>query len=212
MWLKEQLWLPSEIDIRENLKDFYKNKTLTRINLLGNKKLVQSYNPKVINGIEVQSWQFYYERINWDFLTQNAKSSFIHGDLQFDNIIYEKSTNKFTLIDWRYDFSGLMSIGDLYYDFAKMLGGIHMNYQEIKKGKFDFSLKNNTVEIKVPSLDESKDLISILEDHAKDLGLDVNKINALVPLIFWNMAPLHKEPFASICWCLGLMNYEILDK
>ena len=212
LWLKEQLWLPSEIDIRENLKDFYKNKTLTRINLLGNKKLVQSYNPKVINGIEVQSWQFYYERINWDFLTQNAKSSFIHGDLQFDNIIYEKSTNKFTLIDWRYDFSGLMSIGDLYYDFAKMLGGIHMNYQEIKKGKFDFSLKNNTVEIKVPSLDESKDLILILEDHAKDLGLDVNKINALVPLIFWNMAPLHKEPFASICWCLGLMNYEILDK
>ena len=89
---------------------------------------------------------------------------------------------------------------------------IGMNYQEIKKGKFDFSLKNNTVEIKVPSLDESKDLISILEDHAKDLGLDVNKINALVPLIFWNMAPLHKEPFASICWCLGLMNYEILDK
>ena len=31
-------------------------------------------------------------------------------------------------------------------------------------------------------------------------------------LIFWKMAPLHKEPFASICWCLGLMNYEILDK
>jgi hypothetical protein len=212
LWLKEQLWLPSEIDISENLNEFYKNKTSVRINLLGNKKLTQSYNPKIINGIEVKSWQYYYEKINWAFLTQNSKPSFIHGDLQFDNIIYEQSTNEFTLIDWRYDFSGLTSIGDLYYDFAKMLGGIYMNYQEIKKGNFNFSFKNNSVEIEVPSLYENKNLISILEDHAKDLGLDVNKINALVPLVFWNMAPLHKEPFSNLCWCLGLMNYEILYK
>ena len=145
-------------------------------------------------------------------MIHTAKASFIHGDLQFDNIIYQQSTNEFVLIDWRYDFSGLKTIGDLYYDFAKMLGGIYMNYQEIKKGNFNFSFKNDAVEIEVPSLRESKDLISILEQHARDLGLNLDKIYALVPIIFWNMAPLHKEPFSNLCWCLGIMNFEIQDK
>ena len=40
-----------------------------------------------------------------------------HGDLHFENIIANK--NKFTLLDWREDFSGLKNYGDLYYDLAK---------------------------------------------------------------------------------------------
>ena len=86
-----------------------------------------------------------------------------------------------------------------------------MNYQEIKKGNFDFYFKNNAVMMEIPTVKNSKDLISILEDCAKDFQLDFNKVKALVPLIFWNMAPLHKEPFSNLCWCLGVMNYEILD-
>ena len=211
-WLREQLWITSEVDITENLKDFYKTKTAQRVNLLGTKKLEDSYNPKTVNGIKVQSWTNYYKKINWNLLIHTAKASFIHGDLQFDNIIYQQSTNEFVLIDWRYDFSGLKTTGDLYYDFAKMLGGIYMNYQEIKKGNFNFRFKNDAVEIEVPSLRESKDLISILEQHARDLGLNLDKIYALVPIIFWNMAPLHKEPFSNLCWCLGIMNFEIQDK
>ena len=180
--------------------------------MLGDKKIEKSYNPKIINGIEVQPWQDYFANINWDLLIQNSKPSFIHGDLQFDNIIYEQSTNKFTLIDWRYDFSGLGSIGDLYYDFAKMLGGIHMNYQEIKKGNFNFSYSNDEVTLEVPFLSDSRELIFILEKHAKDVGLEIEKLYALVPLIFWNMAPLHKEPFSNLCWCLGILHYENLRK
>ena len=56
-----------------------------------------------------------------------------HGDLQFDNIIYSK--NKFKLIDWRDSFDG-RNKGDIYYDFAKLLGGIDLNYKFIKKETF----------------------------------------------------------------------------
>jgi hypothetical protein len=148
-WLQEELWSPAKLNINKNLQEFYIDKTSLRMNLLGNKKTENSYNPKIINGKEVQSWQYYYANIDWDLLTENSKPSFIHGDLQFDNIIYEQSNNKFTLIDWRYDFGGLGPIGDLYYDFAKMLGGIHMNYQEIKKANSINTLTTHFWDLKI---------------------------------------------------------------
>jgi thiamine kinase-like enzyme len=160
----------------------------------------------------VQSWQYYFEKIEWNFLIQNNQPSFIHGDLQFDNIIYDFSSKQFTLIDWRYDFSGLKSIGDLYYDFAKMLGGIYVNYQEIKKANFNCTYENSVVNIELPKVTDSNELISILESHVYELGLDMSKVHALVPLIFWNMAPLHREPFSNLCWSLGIMHYELQNK
>jgi len=211
-WLQEKLWSPVEVQIEKNLFDFYKSKTLSRIELLGNKKELNTYNPKIVNGVEVQSWQYYFEKIEWNFLIQNNQPSFIHGDLQFDNIIYDFSSKQFTLIDWRYDFSGLKSIGDLYYDFAKMLGGIYVNYQEIKKANFNCTYENSVVNIELPKVTDSNELISILESHVYELGLDMSKVHALVPLIFWNMAPLHREPFSNLCWSLGIMHYELQNK
>ena len=209
-WLQNELWSPENLKIEENLLQFYKNKTQSRIELLGNKKNLMSYNPKKINGIEVQSWQNYMKAINWDLLIQINKPSFIHGDLQFDNIIYSDHTNQFTLIDWRHDFSGLKTVGDLYYDFAKMLGGIQVNYHDIKQGKFKFNYHDGEVMFELPVVNESEELVSILESFVEKLGLDFTKVRELVPLIFWNMAPLHKEPFGNLCWSLGILNYEAM--
>jgi len=211
-WLQNKLWSPQNLNIEENLLQFYKNKTQSRIELLGSKKDLMSYNPKNINGIEVQPWEHYFKNINWDLLIQRNQPSFIHGDLQFDNIIYDSNTNEFVLIDWRYDFSGLKLVGDLYYDFGKMLGGIYVNYQDIKKGKFKFNCENSKVEFELPLVNEKKELISILESYIDTIGLDITKVRELVPLIFWNMAPLHKEPFSNLCWSLGILHYEMLNQ
>lgn len=211
-WLKTELWSPIKMDITGNLVQFYKNKTLARLDLLGDRKLGKNYNPKNINGIDVKPWQHYFENIQWDILTQKNEPAIIHGDLQFDNIIYNHETNKFILIDWRYDFSGLKLGGDLYYDFAKMLGGIFVNYQDIKKGKFEFNCENGNVRFEVPVVNEKRELIEILESYADKIGLDITKVRELVPLIFWNMAPLHKEPFSDLCWSLGILHYEMLNR
>ena len=211
-WLQNNLWSPIQANIEENLYQFYKNKTISRIELLGDKKALINYNPTNINGVDVKPWQYYFENIKWDLLIQKNQPSFIHGDLQFDNIIYEIDTNEFILIDWRYDFSGLKSCGDLYYDFAKMLGGIYVNYQDIKKGKFQFNYDKDKVVFDLPLVNKDKELIVILESYAKKIGLDVSKLRELVPLIFWNMAPLHKEPFSNLCWSLGILHYEMLNK
>jgi choline kinase len=212
VWLQNKVWTQVQVNIEENLHQFYKDKTVSRIDLLGEKKALDRYNPKNINGFDVQPWQHYFENINWDLLIKRNKPSFIHGDLQFDNIIYDRHTEEFVLIDWRYDFSGLKSEGDLYYDLAKMLGGILVNYQDIKKGKFHFSYENEKVVFSLPIVNEAKELISILESFVDSVGLDISKVKQLVPLIFWNMAPLHKEPFSNLCWSLGIMHYEMLNR
>lgn len=211
-WLKNKVWFPEEIDIKGNLSQFYKEKSISRINLLGNRTEREDYNPRYINNIKVKPWQWHLDHIKWSYLIEENYPSFIHGDLQFDNVIYDQETDKFILIDWRHDFSGLTSVGDLYYDFAKMLGGIYVNYQEIKKGKFSFDCTHSRVLFELPNVYEKTELISILELHAKQIGLDVRKIRELVPLIFWNMAPLHKEPFSNLCWSLGILHYEMLDQ
>jgi choline kinase len=211
-WLQNNLWTPADLNIENNLHQFYKNKTLSRIDLLGEKKTLARYTPKSINGIEVQPWQHYFQNINWDLLINKNQPSFIHGDLQFDNIIYDNKTGEFTLIDWRYDFSGLNFMGDLYYDFAKMLGGIYVNYQDIKKGKFNFNYEDNKVLFSLPLIRHERELIDVLESFACKVGLDISKIRQLVPLIFWNMAPLHKEPFSNLCWILGILHYELLNQ
>ena len=46
-----------------------------------------------------------------------------HGDLHFDNIIYNSKSKKFTYIDWRESFSGNVNGGDLYYDLSKLYAG-----------------------------------------------------------------------------------------
>ena len=156
----------------------------------------------------------YLQNIDWDLLINEYRTTFIHGDLQFDNIIFNPEINKFTLIDWRHDFGGLKIFGDLYYDFAKLLGGIYQNYRLIKGGNlsFEFSQTDSKAKITVPSLQNKGELIVILEDKVNKMGLSMEKIELLVPLIYWNMSPLHKEPFANICWCLGLKYFEIGSK
>ena len=211
-WLKNKVWFPAEIDIKQHLSLFYKEKSISRINLLGDRKEFEDYKPKYINNVKVEPWQYYFDHIKWSYLIEENYPSFIHGDLQFDNIIYDQTTEEFTLIDWRHDFSGLKSIGDLYYDFAKMLGGIYVNYQQIKKGNFNFDCTNHKVSFELPEINKKNELISILELHVKQIGLDFRKVQELVPLIFWNMAPLHKEPFSNLCWSLGVLHYEILDQ
>ena len=39
--------------------------------------------------------------------------------------------NKFILIDWREDFGENVEYGDLYYDIAKLYGGMILNYLNV---------------------------------------------------------------------------------
>ena len=63
------------------------------------------------------------------------KSRF-HGDLHFENIIYQKKKKDFVFLDWRHDFGGEIKYGDLYYDLAKINHGLIVSHDEVIKKNF----------------------------------------------------------------------------
>jgi NDP-sugar pyrophosphorylase family protein/mannose-6-phosphate isomerase-like protein (cupin superfamily) len=177
--------------------EFYKIKTYNRLNIL--KKLCNFDNLdaiKKINGCLVLPIDEYLNMINWDDLSKIIITPLFHGDLQFDNIILT-STGEFKLIDWREDFGGNLEYGDLYYDLAKLYGGMELNYLKMKdQSNYSTSINENECIIT-----EYKDIIlkdiqqNEFIDFLKKNNLDKTRVKLLTALIFLNMAPLHINKF-----------------
>ena len=148
-WIDTNLWGSIEISSLELKEfasvcfDFYYKKTLLRINKYHRKHSIVDHHTN-INGVEVPSIEKMLGLIDWDYMCAGIASNF-HGDLQFDNILL-KDQGSFLLLDWRQDFSGVVDFGDLYYDLAKLNGGMKVSYNLIKQNKFSllrFKKKEN---------------------------------------------------------------------
>ncbi len=211
-WLDDSLWITKNIHnekMQSLCKTFYFDKTMARLELFRKKNPEYVY-PTKINGQTIPSIEKILEKIPWDSLYSGIPA-FIHGDLQFDNILYNEETNKFLLIDWRQDFAGETDFGDLHYDFAKLLGGIFINYDYIKKGLFTYSEKNGEIQFDFARRVSADDYVQIFKKYLDSKNIDFTKISLLTGLIFLNMSPLHHPPFNFILFALGtqLINSNI---
>lgn len=188
-----------------NLRPFYKNffdlchkfyhdKTLDRLKSYLNKKGLKHDHDEYIQGRMCSSIEIYLDKIDWAKLSQGVPVLF-HGDLQFENIICNDGT--FCLIDWRDSFAEERKFGDLYYDLAKLYGGLGMCYQNIKEGKFKISEHEYSFEMP-PWL---ADLRNYFENWVLRKGYDLYKIKTLTALIYLNMAPLHTPEFDRLLFC-----------
>ncbi|MDP3986950.1 MAG: NTP transferase domain-containing protein, partial [Nanoarchaeota archaeon] len=152
-WAKKELWQKIELneeeskEFKEATKKFYYEKTMERLeNFYKKSNLSDERNN--INGVEVPPLNELLSKIDWNYICDSVPVKF-HGDLQFDNILVTKEKDsplsKFVLLDWRHDFGGLTHVGDLYYDLAKLYGGMIISYQLIKKGDFSFDMSGLSV-------------------------------------------------------------------
>jgi len=205
-WLNEYLWSDTEVhsDKMKNLcHDFYYSKTLKRIKLFKEKNPNYLF-PKFVNGVELLDLDTILKKIPWERLC-DGKPTFIHGDLNFDNVLYDDSQKKFLLIDWRQDFAGELEFGDIYYDLAKIYGGILLNYDCIKQGLFHHVLEKNDVFFDFARRISYDLYIPIFENFVKNQNLDMKKIKIINALSYLNMAPLHNPPYDKILISFGLM-------
>lgn len=206
-WANSDLWKRKWFpDTRAICYNFYHTKTHNRVNQFRVKYSDWS-EPCTVNNQAVKSIDSYLNMINWDELCNTNEWCFIHGDFQFENIIFNSDTDKFTCIDWRTDFGG-SSNGDLYYDLAKMLGGIYLNYQYVKEDKLVYKEHNDSVTLNDCSIQDSNLYIQKLEQWCLNNNLDFKRIQLLVAIIYLNMSPLHDAPFDKYLIALSQLHFS----
>ena len=96
-----------------------------------------------------------------------------------------------------------MKAGDLYYELAKLYGGVIISYQLIKEGMFSFDTSGSSVYY---NYYVKSDLLEAKEEYERFLkrnNFDISKVKILTSLIFLNMAPLHNDPFDLMLYYLG---------
>lgn len=203
-WLDKNLWNKKNIDadkMKLLCRNFYKAKTYERIEQF-EKKYPQHSQIVFINNKKIPSTRQLLSNLNWNILFE-GEAYFIHGDLQPDNIIYDEVSDKFTLLDWRQDFAGEIEFGDIYYDLAKLWGGLNLNYDQIKLNNFIYNESQDSSELVFPSHPFIKETQEMLESYIKEKGYSVDKVKLLVGLIYLNMSPLHHFPFDKLLHALG---------
>ena len=175
---------------------FYKDKTFARVDLFRSTTNFAELDAiPFINDRKVGPIQSYLDQIDWAWLSQAVPTRQFHGDLQFDNVIYNGS--EFKLIDWREEFGGNVELGDLYYDLAKLYGGMQLNYSSMKTSS-NYSARVEESNVVVAHLIDPM-LMEIADNEFTNKvvqsGFNMKKVKLLTALIFLNMAPLHINQF-----------------
>lgn len=209
----------SNIDLKTPSLNFYKNKTYNRLNLIKSSHYFEELNSKkMINGVSVKTIDEYLNKIDWDNLTDILPITHFHGDLQFDNIIYndnnETNENKFKYIDWREDFGGNVEYGDLYYDISKLYGGILLNYMKMKNRE-NYSFIDSGDSITLTSYCDDK-LQNVLTNKFLPMlnrnNLIFNKVKLITALIYLNMCPLHINEFDKFLFLKSKLLFSEVTK
>ena len=198
-WCKNNLWYKEDYDIRTDCKLFYKDKSFSRMNTLLNDREANFDKPHTVNNKKCKSIEYYMDKIDWDYLCDGIPTKLFHGDLQFDNVIYDGQN--FSLIDWRQSFGNSIEYGDVYYDLAKLYGGILMSYKAMKdEENFSVSIIKDQVDISFKRTKRLADFEMIFVDWVKGNGYDFNKIKKITALIYLNMSPLHEKEFGDLLY------------
>jgi len=203
----QEFWRPVELQTGQNEKflelcrRFYKDKTEERVALFyKNFNCADGCEP--INGEQMPSLKDLLAEIDWDGLSCGLPGRF-HGDFHFENILWNANTERFTFLDWRQDFGGHLTTGDIYYDFAKLLHGLIISH-ELIAGNF-FSVEWRSEEI-VYEFHRKQIHVECERQFGKWLeaeGYDKKKVFVLTALIYLNIAALHHNPYSLLLFALG---------
>ena len=209
-WAQSDLWKGFELTQEQMQEfnaacfDFYHTKTKKRLKMFAD-KMGAVEESRFINDMPVPSTAELLDKVDWPYITEGVPSNY-HGDLQFDNVLITRggtNKNNFLLLDWRQDFANLKDVGDLYYDLAKLYGGLVISYPLIKEGMFSATQSGERMYY---SFFVKSDLHEAREHYEQFLlqqEYDLRKIKMLTSLIFLNMSPLHNGPFDVLLHGLG---------
>lgn len=200
-WEKIKLDRDNDLSFKEKCSKFYKNKTYERIDLFYS-NFDKSDNATLINGSEVPLLTDLLNLIDWDWLSDGTPGRF-HGDFHFENILWSEQEKKITFLDWRQDFAEDLSVGDIYYDLAKLMHGLIVNHGVIANNQFEASWSDTEINFRLKFKKELLECKEIFENWLSKNGYDVMKVRVLTALIYLNIAALHHYPYSILLYGLG---------
>ena len=187
--------------------EFYKEKTLSRIKDFYDKFDIND-NEIRINGLKTKKLSILLKEVNWNYICDPIVSRF-HGDLHFENIIFQKKSKKFFFLDWRHEFGRSKNYGDVYYDLAKIMHGLIVSHDQVMKENFYIIKKKNNISLGIKRPKIYGQYLTIYKKWFSKSKYDLKKVNILTSIIFLNIASLHHYPYSKYLYFLGK---EMLDK
>jgi len=209
-WSNKHLWksidlssidLPQNVDMKTLCFEFYKTKTLKRIDTY----LQSSNDLEIINNTNVGNIYDLIDKIDFNDIC-NSSPCIFHGDFILDNIL-KCGNNNYKLIDWRQDFSGRIDLGDKYYDLAKLRHNIFLNHENILNNLFVleyFDKSSVVIDLKCNFMHINQ--LNDFDTFVIENGLNLKKIKIISSLIWINMASLHHNPFNDFLFLFGKYN------
>lgn len=200
-WEKKTLTAAETDTFQETCMKFYRDKTYERIALFY-KNFDRKDREEIINGKETSELNTMLNSLDWKWLASGLPGRF-HGDFHFENILWSAAEQKFVFLDWRQDFGGDLSTGDIYYDFAKLLHGLIISHELITGDFYKVDWRSDTIDFDF----HRKQILVECERHfgawLDSHGYDRKKVGVLTALIYLNIAALHHHPYGLLLYALG---------
>jgi hypothetical protein len=148
--------------------------------------------------------------IDWNELTRGVPVRF-HGDFHFQNILYcHEPLPRFVFLDWRQNFSGHLFVGDIYYDFAKLLHGLIVAHDVVHRNEFRVDQENETIRLSIAIPNRYSKNRELFQNWALANNYSWSRIWTLAALVYLNIATLHHHPYDRFLYHLGqlMLNSE----
>ena len=200
-WVAKILDAKQNERFKQNCLIFYKDKTLERVQLFYN-NFEQSDDAVFVNGEKMPALNELLDAIDWNWLSDGLAGRF-HGDFHFENILWSQEGQKFTFLDWRQDFAGDLTVGDIYYDFAKLMHGLIVNHGIIANDQYSALWKDGEIKYDLHRKQSLVECEHKFNNWIVSSGYDLKKVRILTALIYLNIAALHHYPYSLLLYGLG---------
>jgi len=200
-WIEKKLTTAEQKKFQRNCMGFYKDKTSERVQLFY-KNFNQIDNAEIINGEQMPPLQDLLNKIDWNWMSKGFSGRF-HGDFHFENILYSKKNKTFTFLDWRQDFAGDLSVGDIYYDLAKLMHGLIVNHGIVADNQYSATWEDGEIKFDLHRKHSLVECEKRLNTWVQENNYELKKVRVLTALIYLNIAALHHYPYSLLLYGLG---------
>lgn len=158
------------------------------------------------------------EYINYSLKNKYCEPNYtiMHGDLCFNNILYDPISGIMKLIDPRGSFDSKSSIfGDQKYDISKLIHSSIYGYDYLISDLYEYKISNKKINYKIFFKQNHKFLREKSYTLINNLNYDINEIKFFTGMLFLTMPPLHydnkKKQIAMYTQGIQILNECIIN-